>query len=94
MTRMVKTVSATGSARARQQAQMWERLRNAIRGALAVLVLLITAAEAWLTALLGLPPITPVLRRLTEVIADEWRTGAADAIDAEVIDDPDQEVWP
>ncbi|MER5419894.1 hypothetical protein [Streptosporangium roseum] len=94
MTRMVRTVSVTGSARARQRAHLRERLHAAVRGALAVLVLLVTAADAWLTALLGLPPITPVLHRLTGVIADAWRSGAAGAIDAEVIDDPEQEVWP
>ncbi|MEU9832728.1 hypothetical protein AB0D67_14490 [Streptosporangium sp. NPDC048047] len=92
MTRLVRIIRLTGSARTRQQADVWERLRGAVRGALAVLMLLLTAADAWLTALLGLPPITPVLRRLAVVIADEWRTAAAGAIDADVIDS-DQEVW-
>ncbi|MFI7028389.1 hypothetical protein ACIBK1_06740 [Microbispora rosea] len=64
---------------------------------LCVLVLLVTAADAWLTALVGLPPLIPRVRRLAALIATECRTCASSVtepgvINAEVID-TDQEVW-
>ncbi|MET8140399.1 hypothetical protein ABZU32_08840 [Sphaerisporangium sp. NPDC005288] len=83
----------TAIARPRQRAEWREQLRAALQGLLAVLVLLASAADAWLTATLGLPPAAPMLRRLAEVVADAWRTGAARAIDAEIIDDPERKVW-
>lgn len=90
---VIRTVRITGSARSRQRAALWERFRTWVRVALAVLVLLVTAADAWLTALLGLPPLIPVLRHLAQVIADECRPCTPGVIDAEVVDDPEEEVW-
>ncbi|GAA3801708.1 hypothetical protein GCM10022226_21920 [Sphaerisporangium flaviroseum] len=89
----VRVLMVACFARPCQWARPPEWLCAALRGLLAVLALLVTAADAWLTATLGLPPAAPMLRRLAEVVADAWRAGAARAIDAEIIDDPERKVW-
>lgn len=60
------------------------RARSVALGLLGVLVLLITAADALVTALLGIPPITPKVRELGRVIADEYRCAAMGAVDADI----------
>ena len=87
------TVRVTSSAGPRQRLGLRESLRAGVRVAVAVLVLLATATDAWLTALLGLPPLIPALRHLTRMLADELRRRAAGAIDAEIINDPERKVW-
>lgn len=89
----MRTVCITGVPRSRQRAGARERLWVGLRVVLCVLTLLVTAVDAWLTALLGVRPLTPVLRRLAAVIADECRTCAAGAIDADVIEDSEGKVW-
>ncbi|GAA2279233.1 hypothetical protein GCM10010149_23690 [Nonomuraea roseoviolacea subsp. roseoviolacea] len=87
----MRTLSITATPRTRHG---WrERLQAGARGALAMLMLLSTAADAWLSALLGLPLLAPAVRRLAAVIADECRACAAGAIDADVIEDPERQVW-
>ncbi len=54
------------------------------RGLWAVVVLLLTALDALITALLGWAPFTPKLRQIGHVIADEYRAGAHGWTDAEV----------
>ncbi|MFB4307024.1 hypothetical protein [Actinomadura sp. GTD37] len=70
----------------------WSRVRSAFRGLLAVAVLLLTALDEVATALLGLPALTPRLRRWWGAIADEYRAGAMGVFDAEVIEDENEEV--
>ncbi|TDC55586.1 hypothetical protein E1281_11675 [Actinomadura sp. KC345] len=72
----------------------WERLGPVVRGLLAVLALLATAVDALVTALLGTAPLAPRLHRAGRIVADEYRAGHAGAVDAEVVDDhEEQEVW-
>ncbi|GAA4316049.1 hypothetical protein ACFQY7_34810 [Actinomadura luteofluorescens] len=58
-----------------------------LRGLWAVARLLAGAVAALASAALGTPPASAT--RLGHLIADEYRAGRAGAIDAEVIDDPD-----
>ncbi|WP_182876114.1 hypothetical protein [Microbispora sp. H10670] len=96
-----------GAGRRRPRPGMWPAvlawLRLALRVAVCVLVLLATAVDAWLTALVGLPPMLPRVRRLAAVLArvvitecractDHAFGPGGDVVDAEVID-TDQEVW-
>ncbi|MBO4274946.1 hypothetical protein [Microbispora triticiradicis] len=98
-------VPGSGDGRRRPRPGTWPAvlawLRIALRVALCVLVLLATALDAWLTALVGLPPLLPRVRRLAatlaRVLAAECRACATTmtdpgVVDAEVID-TDQEVW-
>lgn len=89
----MRTLSITATPRSRQRAGARERLREGLRIVWCLLGLLATAADVWLTALLGLAPFIPRLRRLAAVVADECRTCAAGAIDADVIEDCEGEVW-
>ena len=63
-----------------------ERLEAVLRGCWAVLVLFLTAVDELVTALLGIRPLTPLLRKAGHVVADEYRAGQHGWIDAEVID--------
>jgi hypothetical protein len=67
---------------------LWERARAIGRGVLAVLVFLLTAADALLTAVIGVPPLAWTARRICTALGDEFRRGYWDAIDAEEITDP------
>ncbi|MEU1875763.1 hypothetical protein ABZ470_00500 [Streptosporangium sp. NPDC020072] len=75
----------------------WQRVRVIARIAVALLVLLLTAADEGISALLGWPPLLPTLRHLVAVVADEYRAAAdrfanGDVVEADVID-TDEEVW-
>jgi hypothetical protein len=59
-----------------------------MRGLLAVAALFAGAADALVSAWLGLPRLGWVARRVGEAAASEYRRGAFNAIDAEIIDDP------
>mgnify|MGYP006976755733 CR=1 FL=1 len=77
-------------------AGLWRGLWAGVRLVLAVLALVATAVDAYLTARLGWRPILPAIGRLAALAAREARLRAAGVVDAEVIDDsdqPDQEVW-
>jgi hypothetical protein len=63
------------------------RFRSILRGLAAVAALVATAADALVTALIGIPPVTWALRRVSRVIGEEYRRGYHGAIDAEVIED-------
>jgi hypothetical protein len=62
-------------------------LGEVLRGCWSVLVLVLTALDALLTALVGIGPLTPKLRELRHVIADQYRAGACGVRDAVVVDD-------
>jgi hypothetical protein len=64
------------------------RLRDVARGVWFVVVLLATALDALLTALIGVPPLTWFARRIGRALADEYRRGYHDAVDADVVEDP------
>lgn len=66
----------------------WERARAIGRGVLAVLAFLVTAADALLTAVIGVPPLAWTARRIRTALGDEFRRGYWDAIDAEEVNDP------
>lgn len=59
-----------------------------MRGLLAVAALFAGAADALVSAWLGLPRLGWLARRIGEATASEYRRGAFGAIDAEIIDDP------
>lgn len=59
--------------------------RSILRGLLGVAVLLLTAIDALVTAVLGWAPLTPKLREIRQVIADEYRAASHGAVDADVI---------
>ncbi|GAA5045553.1 hypothetical protein HNP84_002602 [Thermocatellispora tengchongensis] len=69
------------------------RLRTALLMLLAALVLLVTAADAYLTARIGVRPLIPAVRRLFALLAAECRTWVTGAAPAQVVDDPDRKVW-
>ena len=75
-----------------QPATVWEAACAVLRGLVAVLVLVLTAADALVTAVIGIPPVTLALRQARRAIGDVYRTGYYDAVEAEVIepgpDDP------
>jgi hypothetical protein len=62
-----------------------------LRGVRAVVVLLLTALDALVTAVLGIRPLAPVIARLGHALVDEYRAGANDWIDVEVIDIEDDD---
>jgi hypothetical protein len=62
--------------------------RAVLRGLAAVAALFAGAADALITAALGVPRVGWLARRAGEAAASEYRRGAWDAVDAEVIDDP------
>jgi hypothetical protein len=64
-----------------------DRAGPVLRGLWAVLVLMLTAVDELVTALIGLAPLTPRLRELAQVIANEYRTGAAGVVSTDVFDD-------
>ena len=68
------------------RARVLETLCAVLRGGWAVVRLLAGALAALAGAALGTPPACAT--RLGHLIADEYRAGRAGAIDAEVIDDP------
>ncbi len=49
--------------------------RRVLRGLVAVLVLLISAVDALVTAAVGLPPIAWCVRRFAAVVRDAYRLG-------------------
>lgn len=61
------------------------RGRSVLRGLLGVVVLFLTALDALVTAVLGWAPLTPKLREIRQVIADEYRAASHGAVDADVI---------
>ncbi|MFF4415926.1 hypothetical protein ACFYY8_25645 [Streptosporangium sp. NPDC001559] len=89
-------VPLTGASRSRPWVSFWQRLRVLARIAGALLVLLLTAADEGISALLGWPPLLPTLRHLAAVIGGECRAAAdrfgGDVVEADVID-TDEEVW-
>lgn len=58
---------------------------SVLRGLLGVVVLFLTALDALVTAVLGWAPLTPKLREIRQVIADEYRAASHGAVDADVI---------
>jgi hypothetical protein len=65
----------------------WEGIRAVARGVRAVVVLFLTAADALVTAVMGVPPIACTWRRVRLAVSEEYRRGYWDAIeDAEVIE--------
>ncbi|MGI8333518.1 hypothetical protein ACRYCC_26495 [Actinomadura scrupuli] len=60
--------------------------RAVARGLLAVLLLVLTGVDALATALVGLPPLAWIGRKLGRELADEYRRGYHGALDAEVIE--------
>jgi len=69
-------------------------LAEVLDGLRAVVILLLTALDALLTALLGIRPLSPCLVHLGHVIADEYRAGRHGYVDADVVDDLECEVEP
>lgn len=69
-----------------QPATVREAACAVLRGLLAVLVLLLTALDALVTAVIGIPPVTLALRKARRAISDEYRRGYDNAVEAEVID--------
>ena len=65
--------------------ELGERWESTLRGCWAVLILVLTAIDALVTATLGIHPRPPVLSHLGHVIADEYRAGANEWIDADVV---------
>jgi hypothetical protein len=59
-----------------------------LRGLAAVAGLFASAADALVSACLGLPRLGWVARRVGETAASEYRRRAWDAEDADIIDDP------
>ena len=53
---------------------------------LAALVLLVTAADAWLSALLGVRPLIATAYRTVRYLADECRAWAAGVVEAEIVE--------
>ncbi|REE96641.1 hypothetical protein [Thermomonospora umbrina] len=84
------TAALPEQAQDRPRSGRWARMRPVLRGLLAVALLLVTAVDALLTALIGVRPLVPLLRSLAAVLADEYRAGRVGAIDADVIEDDDQ----
>lgn len=64
---------------------LWVRLRAVVRGMATVLTVLVAAPAALASAVLGTPP--GWARRLCQRIADRYRLGYHDAVEADVIDD-------
>ncbi|MFC5744859.1 hypothetical protein [Actinomadura rugatobispora] len=58
----------------------WHKVRATVRGAAAVLGCLATAADHLATAVLGIGPLSPRVRRLGQVLAAEYRAGYLGAI--------------
>lgn len=56
------------------------------RGVLAVVALFATAADAFIAAVLGIPPAAWLLRRVRYAAGDEYRRAKWHAVDAEVIE--------
>lgn len=63
-----------------------ERLDYVLRGLWAAFILLFTALDELATALIGIRPITPLLRKIGHELRQEYRAGANGWIDADVID--------
>jgi hypothetical protein len=62
--------------------------RAVLRGLAAVAALFAGAADALVTAFLGVPRLGWLAQRAGEAAASEYRRRAWDAVDAELIDDP------
>jgi hypothetical protein len=62
--------------------------RDVLRGLAAVAALFAGAADALVSAFLGVPRLGWLARRVGETAAEEYRRRAWNAVDAEVIDDP------
>ncbi|MFD0887734.1 hypothetical protein ACFQ08_24600 [Streptosporangium algeriense] len=82
---------------AQPRVSLWQRVRVLARIVLALLVLLLTALDEGISALLGWPPLLPTLRHLAAVVAGECRAASdrftnGDVVEADVID-TDEEVW-
>jgi hypothetical protein len=65
----------------------WLRFRATIRGLIGAAAFIAAALEEILTAAAGTPRPSRYLTRAGRLIADEYRLRAANAIDADVIDD-------
>lgn len=66
------------------------RARAVRRGVTAVAFLLLGALDALLTARLGIPRLAWLSRKVGREIADEYRRGYHDAVDAEVDEENDE----
>jgi hypothetical protein len=64
-------------------------LRDVLRGVWFALLLLAGAADALLTAAIGMPRLGWLAGRIGRALADEYHRGLHDAIDGEVIEDAD-----
>jgi hypothetical protein len=62
--------------------------RAVLRGLAGIAALFAGAADALLSALLGIPRLGWIARRVGETAASEYRRCARGAVDAEVINDP------
>jgi hypothetical protein len=62
-------------------------IRSTLRATWAVICLFIGAADALITALLGVTPLAGGWARVRTVIADRWRMAYLDARDADVVDE-------
>lgn len=60
------------------------------RGLAAVAVCALGAADALITARLGIPRLAWLSRKVWRGIADEYRRGRHNAIDAEIIEENDE----
>ncbi|WP_061290421.1 hypothetical protein [Herbidospora cretacea] len=65
-------------------------LLMALCAGLCLPALLITAADAWLTALVGLPPLIPALCRVARQIAHEYRMWLMGVVEADIVFDPNE----
>jgi hypothetical protein len=70
------------------------RWRVWLRLTLAALALLVTAADAWVTAVLDTRPLIPAVRLAGARIIAWCRDRAAGVVPAEIVDDSDRKVRP
>jgi len=88
------------SARRSPAPSWWRVLAGVARGLVAVVVLVVTAVDALVTAVIGTAPVLPRLgravrwlgREIARETGDAFRGGRAGVVDAEVIDD-ERRVW-
>ena len=74
--------------RAERRARTPRSPRGVLRGLAAVAALFAGAADALLSAFLGVPRLGWLARRVGEAAAGEYRRRAWDAVEAELIDAP------
>jgi hypothetical protein len=64
----------------------WEKTQAIARGLRAVAALLASAADALISAAVGLPPLAWLWRRARAELAEEYRRGYWHAVDAEIVE--------